>query len=72
MIKIGGVWEKTAQDSGKKYFSASIAKELLPLTITEEHFMTMHLNENKTDEKHPDYHLCLSLSEKKEKTTINS
>ena len=65
MIKIGGVWSKIAKESDKEYFSISIAKELLPLTITDEHFITMHLNENKTEDKHPDYILCLSKEEKK-------
>lgn len=66
MIKIGSAWIRTAQESGKEYLSISYAKELLPLTITAEHFTTLHLNENKTDDKHPDYHVCLSVSEKKE------
>lgn len=66
MIKIGGAWIKTAKDSGKEYLSIQPAKELLPLTITAEHFMTLHLNENKTEDKHPDYHVCLSVAEKKE------
>lgn len=65
MIKIGGVWSKIAKESDKGYLSISIAKELLPLTITEKHFITMHLNENKTEDKHPDYILCLSKEEKK-------
>lgn len=66
MIKIGSAWLKKAQESGKEYLSIGLAKELLPLTITAEHFMTLHLNENKTDDKHPDYHVCLSVAEKKE------
>lgn len=64
MIKIGGAWEKTAQESKKQYLSVSVAKELLPLTLTNERFLTLHINENKTEENHPDYILCLSVAEK--------
>jgi uncharacterized protein (DUF736 family) len=65
MIKIGGGWIKKAKESQKEYISIGIAKELLKrgFTITEEDFLTLHQNENKTDDKHPDYILCLSNKE---------
>lgn len=67
MIKIGGGWIKQSQKSNKEYLSLGIAKELLPLTITSEQYLTLHTNENKTDEHHPDYNLCLSTAEDEKK-----
>lgn len=66
MIKIGGGWIKKGKESQKEYISVGVAKELLKrgFTITEEDFLTLHQNVNKTDDEHPDYILCLSNKEK--------
>ena len=66
MLKIGGGWIKKAKESQKEYISIGIAKELLKrgFTITEGDFLTLHQNENKTDDEYPDYILCLSNKEK--------
>ena len=65
MIKIGGGWIKKGKESQKEYISVGVAKELLKrgFTITEDDFLTLHQNENKTDDKHPYYILCLSNKE---------
>jgi uncharacterized protein (DUF736 family) len=65
MLKIGGGWSKIAKESKKEYISVGIAKELLKrgFTLTEDDFLTLHLNENKTEDRHPDYILCLSNNE---------
>lgn len=65
MIKIGGGWCKTSKNNNE-YISASIAKELLPLTITEGQFISLHLNTAKEKAEQPDYNLCLSLADEKD------
>lgn len=65
MIKVGAGWSRISEKTQKEYISCSISKELLPLTIKENQFLTLHMNENKTDDKHPDYHVCLSQAEDK-------
>ena len=62
MLKIGSGWIKKAKESQKEYISLGFAKELSKrgFTITDDDFLTLHLNENKTEDKYPDYILCLS------------
>ncbi len=63
MIKIGAGWNRVSKETNKEYISCSISKELLPLNIKENQFLTLHQNENKTEDKHPDYNVCLSDKE---------
>lgn len=65
MIKIGGGWLKKGKESQKEYISIGIAKELLKrgFLIKEDDFLTLHQNDKKEKDEHPDYILCLSNKE---------
>ena len=66
MIKVGGSYNNVAKESKKMYIQVNFDEALLPITITKDHVLTLHTNENKDGDNFPDYHTCLRL--KKEKT----
>ena len=66
MIKVGGSYNNTAKESKKEYIQVGFDEALLPITITKDHILTLHTNESKEKDTHPDYNTCLSLRNKTE------
>lgn len=79
MTTIGAAWIKQREQTGEIYYSASIDKALLPLTITEEKRLSFKPNPNKgNNEKAPDLLIDLYVPDKEKQnkkenteTTIN-
>ena len=68
MIKVGSSYNNTAKESKKMYIQVGFDDALLPLTITKDHVLTLHQNEGKEKDNHPDYHTCLRLKKDKDET----
>lgn len=66
MIKVGSSYNNIARESKKEYIQVGFDEALLPITITKDHVLTLHQNDGKEKETHPDYHTCLRLKENKE------
>lgn len=64
--KIGAGWYKFS-DNGAEYVNLSINKELLPLTITEEHSLILfaETDKDKKNELAPTHRLVLDKKQKK-------
>lgn len=60
MTTIGAAWIKQRENTNDYYYSISIDKAILPLTLTEEKRLILKENKNKgTNEKAPDFYLDL-------------
>lgn len=57
MFKIGSAYVQIGKESGKEYIKLNIAKELTRrgFTLQSDDDVYLFMNENKTEDKHPDY-----------------
>lgn len=68
-MRIGSAWNKTSEKTGKPYISVSLDEAAIPLTITEDKFITLWElsdDERKDKEKSPHYSVSLSKANEKE------
>ena len=63
-LKIGGGWQKFSENAGRPYISISIDEAAMPLTITEDKFLTLWEipEDERKNENAPHYSLNLSKS----------
>lgn len=69
MTTIGAAWLKQREDNNSMYYSISIDKAVLPLTITEDKGLILKENKNKLpggNDKAPDFWLEMYSREKQE------
>ena len=67
-MRIGSAWVKASEESGKVFISVSLDDAALPLTITEDKFLTLWEipeSERKADNA-PNYSVNISKSRPKE------
>ena len=64
---IGCAWFKMSE-KGNEYYPIAVNKELLPLTITEKHSLTLFpvSEEDRKSKESPNFRLVLSTREKKQ------
>lgn len=65
MTRIGAGWIKHNEETGKFTTQIRFDEALMPLTITPDKLMILKTNENKTEDKHPDYLVDLFIPKKK-------
>jgi hypothetical protein len=67
--KIGGAWCGVTEETNKEFISIKINEELLPFTIPKNTGITLWAREitSETHENAPQYDVCISVYEPKEK-----
>ena len=67
-MRIGSAWFKTSEKSGKMFLSVSLDEAALPLTITEDKFLTLWEmpEEERKVENAPHYSVHINKSSPKE------
>lgn len=67
-MRIGSAWFKASENTGKMFLSVSLDEAALPLTITEDKFLTLWEipEEERKTENAPHYTVHLSKSKPKE------